>query len=310
MKKLEYGKILGKVSDVLPRRYPLVTDQQDFISPLMIIGSGRNGSTMLGSMLNMHPDILLTPEQFAIVYSIHRFKLLNFLEWEDIVKIVVGEFARQDATLWDTNFANVYDKLYSLETDQRSLASILDHIYKEYGRSRGKEFKIWGDKTPKNTINLKLIQPIFPTAKYLFLIRDGRDVISSYDKAYAKNGKAPFHPVAGIENWNLSIENYQWIKEQVPEENLQVVRYEDLVTQPELTLSKVTQFIGLDFHESMLQFQGEVNRMGVSRMSHHENVAKEVNDSSVGKWKTRLTAQQQNDWFPQINKNLEEWGYE
>ena len=38
--------------------------------PFFILGSGRNGSTLLASILNSNPNILIPPEQYVLPYSI------------------------------------------------------------------------------------------------------------------------------------------------------------------------------------------------------------------------------------------------
>lgn len=294
---------------MLPRRYPLISKHQKTTPQLMVVGSGRNGSTMLGSMLNMHPEILLVPEQFALFYSIQRYKLLNFLEWSDIVKIVVGEFARTKATIWDTDISNVYDILYALPEDERSLQKILDVIYIEYGTKNEIPFSIWGDKTPQNTLHIESIFPVFPNAKYLFLIRDGRDVISSYSKSEAKYMGEHSKPENAVDLWNQSIEAFDFLKKNCDPANLHIMRYEDLVSDPESTLRSFCSFMEISFNPEMLNFQKEIKRMGVADMAHHQNVAKKVSASSIGKWETGLTEAQKTKFIPLIEENLKRWEY-
>lgn len=265
---------------------------------------------MLGSMLNMHPDILLTPEQFALPYAIIRYGALNFLMWSDIVKIVVGEFARKKATLWNSDISAVIDPLYELPKNERSLQIILDRIFREYGIVKEISFKIWGDKTPKNTLHIDLIQPVFPKAKYVFLIRDGRDVLSSYGKAEKKHMAEHANVENAVNLWNQSIEAYEYLQKHCKQEQLHLIRYEDLVNEPEKTLKELTNFLGLAFSEEMLNFQKEVHRMGVADMAHHQNVAKKVSASSIGKWKTGLSEEQKTKFIPFIEENLKRWGYD
>ena len=213
VKKLDYSLVLGKLTNALPRRFPLITKGGDSsASALFIMGSGRNGSTMLGSMLNMHPSILLVPEQFALFYAIQRFKLLNFLDWKDLVKIVVGEFSRKKASHWDVDIAGIYDDLYEVPSENRSLQLILDSIYKEYGKVKAIPYKVWGDKTPKNVLHVESIFPVFPRAKYVFLIRDGRDVLSSYCKSKEEYMGEFSHPENAVKLWNESTQAYDYLK--------------------------------------------------------------------------------------------------
>ncbi len=277
--------------------------------PFFVVGSGRNGSTMLGSMLNMHPDLLLAPEQFALPYAIIRYGVLNFLKWSDIVKIVVGEFARKKASLWNADLSGVYDPLYELPTEQRSLQIILDRIYREYGLVKNIPFKIWGDKTPQNTLHIELITPVFPNARYVFLIRDGRDVLSSYSKTEKKHMAEHANIENAVDLWNQSIKAYDHLAKTCQASQLHVMRYEDLVEKPEETLQSFCKFMELPFAPEMLNFQNEIHRMGVANMEHHKNVAKKVNTSSIGKWETGLTAEQKSKFIPMIENNLKRWGY-
>ena len=264
---------------------------------------------MLGSMLNMHPSILLVPEQFALFYAIQRFKILNFLDWKDLVKIIVGEFSRKKASHWDVNIAGIYDLLYEAPLEKRCLQYILDSIYREYGRVTEVPYNIWGDKTPKNALHIDSIFPVFPKAKYVFLIRDGRDVLSSYCKSKEEYMGEFSQPDNAVMLWNKSSNAFDFLKNNCQANQLHVIRYEDLVETPQKMLEAFCAFMGLTFVPEMLNFQNEVHRMGVANMEHHQNVAKKVSSSSIGKWESGLTNEQKIEFIPKIERNLKRWGY-
>ena len=44
----------------------------DSSNSFFILGSGRNGSTLVASILNAHRDIFIPPEQFILPYAIMK----------------------------------------------------------------------------------------------------------------------------------------------------------------------------------------------------------------------------------------------
>ena len=43
-----------------------------------IIGSGRNGSTLLGGMLNTNNNVFIPPEQYVLGYSLLKWNLKRY----------------------------------------------------------------------------------------------------------------------------------------------------------------------------------------------------------------------------------------
>ena len=51
-------------------------------------------------------------------------------------------------------------------------------VFEAYAAERGK--RRWGDKTPLYMQHLPLLERLFPSARFVHLIRDGRDAALSY----------------------------------------------------------------------------------------------------------------------------------
>lgn len=276
-----------------------------------ILGSGRNGSTLLSSMLNQNDDIVVPPEQFFLYLSFVKYRLLNWLDWQDIVKIVFGEAMNPRAAVnWNINLSQSIPLMYDAPKNERSLRLLMDEIYMQYGQSIGKDFKIWGDKTPKNTLYVKHLFKIYPDSKYIFLRRDGRDVVSSY----LKGDQELFGKWNQVEHasylWNNSFKSWDWINKKVPSDRLLVVDYEDLVDNSEEVLKTICEFLGVDFDIRMATNYGDHSKvLGVDNLTAFKDLKKEVNARSVGKWKTRMTDQQVEETLRLIGPNLKRFGY-
>lgn len=277
--------------------------------PFFILGSGRNGSTLLSMILNGHSKIFIPNEQFALHYAAIRFQLYNFLIWRDLVKLVIGEFAdSKNNQAWNTNFNALYSRLYNLPKAERSFQKIIDEIMNEVALQNGERFCIWGDKSLPTTWFLEYVYRAYPNSKYIFLIKDGRDVVSSFNKA----GEEPFKELSQIENaarhWQNGIEKWEWLKKKASSQQLLEIKYEDLVTMPELKIKEILNFLDMEYEEGMLDFKDIVKKRKLFDPVH-QSLTKSINPDSIGAWEKSLTEAQLSRILPIIVNGLKEYNY-
>lgn len=292
-------------------RHKLYSNPADLsCQPFFILGSGRNGSTLLSMILNGHSKIFISNEQFALHYAAIRFQLYNFLIWRDLVKLVIGEFAdSKNNQAWNTNFNVLYSRLYNLPKAERSFQKIIDEIIKEVALQNGESFCIWGDKSPPTTQFLQYIYRIYPKSKYIFLIRDGRDVASSYREGGQELFGALSHLEHAAATWKKSINQWDWLKKRVTSKQLWEVRYEDLVENPENTIKNLLTFLELPIENGMLNFGPMVKKRWVLDIPFHQGLAQPINNNSIGKWKENLTDEDLSLIMPILEKSLKEYHY-
>jgi|GEM_PF-433213 len=305
---LKFGRILPyiiRTSDRLYRRHQVHSSEVHLsCTPFFIIGSGRNGSTLLSSMLNQHSKIMVPPEQWVLYEVIIKYKLYNLIEWKDLVNICLGLYADiQTNEGWKTNFQHLYSELHNLPKSRRTLTKILDKIYLTHGRQRELQFETWGEKSPLNTVYLRYIYPVFPQSKYVFLIRDGRDVVSSITKVRGRDLKY------AAWRWNYSIAQFEWLKSEVSGNQLRIIRYEDLITEPEKTLRKLMSFLGYDYESSMMNYQESVDYLDLEKFDYHQNVKRSLDKQRIGKWKDRLSQEEIDKLMPMLKDNLFAFNY-
>lgn len=108
--------------------------------------------------------------------------------------------------------------------------------------SKGK--KIICEKTPTHVYQIGKIRSLFPQAKIIIMIRDGRDVSSSLKK---RTGS--FHDA--IVRWNFDTEeSLKWRKDC----NVKFVKYESLIKDVQAALADICNFVGVQFESGMLNF--------------------------------------------------------
>ena len=310
---MRYEKILPlllSASDVLPRRHRVrAKEEQLSCRPFYILGSGRNGSTLLGTMLNRHPDLLVIPEQFALPYATIRYRLLNWLDWQDLVKLVVGEYSDPKNALQPRSYTHLIPELYAVPKPQRSLRTIVDRIVVDYGRSTGRPFTVWGDKSPLNTRMFRFIKPVVHGTRIIFLLRDGRDVVASYMRADKDHMADHVDPRNAAAIWKQSIRVLEELKRTTPPGDLLIVRYEDMISDAERTLSAICSHLGVVFDRRTLDPENGNDTMGVSGMSHHANVQRPMLENNTGTWKDRLDSDTLAMVLPILESDLKFAGY-
>lgn len=204
-----------------------------------IVGVGRSGTTLLRLMLDAHPEMAIPPETHFLPQVIRAAKDLPN-PGEKFVEIVTnyrtwGDYGLDEKTL-------------SEEVSKASpeLGSALRTFYKLYAARFGKVR--WGDKTPLYVRHMTGIQSVLPEARFIHVIRDGRDVALS-------NKQTWFGPDSVRESavwwrdWIISARNQAEYLDHYLE-----VRYENLVEGTEPTLKKICDFLELSWSPKMLDY--------------------------------------------------------
>lgn len=273
--------------------------------PFFIIGSGRSGNTLLRAMLMQHADIVIPPESKVLPNVIRKFHRYRFLPWSDLVQLVIAEFERpKPFSTWQIDFRDFRRRALSFGKEERSLAILLDRLYMFYGEKKRPSAVRWGDKTPVNTLRIEKLNWVFPHARFVHMIRDGRDVVSS---------TIEFGMHSTVEEaasrWLASVERAQRAGRKMGPERYLEIRYEHLALEPAQTLQRVSAFLDLEYLPEMLDFWKSVDELGDAHFPFHANLGKPVNPESIGSWRQRLGAREQEVVQRLLGPKLVDLGY-
>ena len=234
--------------DIANRFFKSWRKKYDFM-PVFIIGCGRSGTTILGKTLSRHPKI----------------KYLN--ERRDLWHEAYPEF-----NIWDGN--NKESILYATEKNiiEKNNEKIRDLFEEQQHLGQS---SILLEKLPINNFRLKFLQASFPEAKYIYLTRNGLEVSLSIEKKIEKRNwfagkKLPLLIKFGEQNkypikenistniekamweWRISIDQSDLFFKNLASENFIHLSYEDFVDKSEECVTKILEFLNLDFSEKFL----------------------------------------------------------
>lgn len=256
---------------------------------VFVIGAGRSGTTLLMNMLNEHSDIVAPPEHDFLISSLNRFGNTQKMSERDINIFIKNLWNRKTEfrQLWKLD-DGVLRK--SLIDGGRSFSSVFINTLKAYDSEKSPKLVI--DKNPYYTANIELLTKCFPDAKFIAMVRDVRDRLVSIkrnESAVFKNG------ILRSAKWTDFNQNILTLKNDRPSD-VCVLKYEELVLNPQKTLSDLCSFFDLSIDESMLNYDSKsrmkIKETGVIEYAMnkmHQNSSRELNPNKIGEWKSELS---------------------
>ena len=256
--------------------------------PIFIIGAPRSGTTLLQYMLRSHPRISLpTGESHFMVPLYNNAELFGDLKERDNIRQVLEEMHRRNASFLDTD-------LHGMEFDPAVLArqlhaqgvttipQLIRAMMELNAKGEGKQR--WGDKTPYYSLHVPLIMEMFPDAKILHIIRDGRDcALSMLGRGKDLDIHNIYH-AAGI--WKQYVDAGQSAGHLLDSSQYYEFHYENLLRNQVDVASEICDYLGEEFSESIVNYR-KASGSGKTPLLQQPI---QVNNSE--KWKNRMSRRQ------------------
>lgn len=267
----------------------------DMGPPVFIIGNPRSGTTLLRLMLNNHQNIIVPPECGFAVWFYEKYHLLGFSE--SVIHALVKDVstARKIET-WNLDYAKLRE--YIITSNASSYSQAVSAVYEFYGHSLGKNFHRWGDKNNFYLRHIETLCALYPSAQFIHIIRDGRDVACSYKALRKSKMVSKYVPDLPVDIKEIArdwTENVQKIRESFEKlSHVQVfeVRYEDLVSQPTQELQSICNYLG-EFYDPAMELyyiKNQIeNQEPVEFLQWKAKTLEKPTDSEVGKYLRELT---------------------
>jgi len=279
---------------------------------LFACGVPRSGTTLLQRMLDHHPELAVANDSHFIPRA---------LELTDKSLIQQAQ-AGLEIELTDELATNVrdYHRFWRLGIDGEEFELVRDKsetfqqlvsgLYGLLAQKQNKRFA--GEKTPDYVRRLPMLQGLFPCAKMIHLVRDGRDVaLSLLQWASPKKGpgRIPLwddDPVAVCAMW------WRWLvmasrEKAIASAHYLEIHYEDLVRDPETTTRQVCDFLDLEFSEQMMDYHRGKSQQKNNCSAKSAWLAPQT---GLRDWRTDMESEQVQLFEVLASDALREFGYE
>jgi len=280
-----------------------------------VVGVGRSGTTLLRLMLDAHPELAIPPET-GFVPDVIRACRRARARPSAVVALLReqrswGDFDLDEAAL-ERRFA---------AAGRLDATAALRAFYGLYADGQGKPR--WGDKTPAYVKRMPMIERALPEARFVHVIRDGRDVALSRRRRALRE---PAPPERVAEKWRKRILGAREQARRVA--HYTEVRYEDLVTDTEATLRRVAAAVELDWDPAMLHHHEraperlaeisrdlpakgrKAERPGAERATAHALAAEPPKAERIAAWRERMPEPDRAAFERVAGDLLAELGYE
>jgi hypothetical protein len=285
-----------------------------------VVGVNRSGTTLLRMMLDSHPDLAIPPETHFLP-ALFKTMLDARKEGGRMTPEQVTAFLVEHRRWGDFGLDPdvLTERLSALKGMRPKL--VLRAFYGLYAETQGKSR--YGDKTPGYVKQMGTVQRALPEARFIHLIRDGRDVALSRERRTdAEELSVERHAMI----WKRRINRAR--RQEVRLKHYLEIRYEDLVRDPEGTLRTVCEFIELSYDPAMLTYHersadrlqeiardlddedGGALRPANERVEAHQLVTDAPREDRVDRWRELMSPEDVAQFEETAGDLLEELGYD
>lgn len=251
--------------------------------PFFVVGADRSGTTMLRLMLNEHPRLHVPRESWFLIPLMNALSLdreLSPLEVETALRLITSHSRWQD---WEVRDDELRRCVHGLE--QPRLGDVVEAVFLLSAGRAGKQR--WGDKTPEYVQEIDRLHQLFPDARFIHLIRDGRDVCRSLMKYQFR--------AEGLRDnaryWAHYVTAGMTSGRRLPTPLYTEVSYERLVLQTEAVLQELCRFLDVAYDPSMLHFHSHASEnIAPWEQTIHRKTMRAPEPSDVGRWKKEMRA--------------------
>lgn len=248
---------------------------------VFIVGPSRSGTELVRTVLNRHPSVRIAPET-------HYFEDMRARLTKDEISSppvalrdsVLAHFARLHGGIYglETLEDRAVDQRFLEKLSKASLAlgAGIDSVFAAYCMltmagpdGPVDELEVWGEKTPRHVFAADAVVEAFPEARFIVMVRDPRGVAASYrdwnQRWLVEDGREITAEVRREmrrvrRSYSLTLNALLWksavltglaLGQKLGADRVQVVRFEDLLADPLVVISRLCTFLGIDFREEM-----------------------------------------------------------
>jgi tetratricopeptide (TPR) repeat protein len=249
--------------------------------PAFLLGFPRSGTTLLDTMLGAHPELTVLEEQPCVQVMLDTYLGWGFAYAEDMGKLTPQRLAELKAVHQRVCRAAGWDGMRGLI-----------------------------DKSPFATAHLGLIQQVFPGAPVIFVARHPCDVVlSCFMNNFAINsGTVHFTRLADTVRLYCGVmELWQLYLRKLPMQ-YRVLRYEDLIADPEGQLKRLLEFLMVPWSPAVLEHTRHAAARGRIPTPSYSQVSQPLYQDARDRW--RRYGKWLEPHLPALMPYIQAFGYE
>ncbi|HSN17636.1 MAG TPA: sulfotransferase [Gammaproteobacteria bacterium] len=225
--------------------------------PVFLVGFPRSGTTLLDRILSAHPSLQVLEEKDTL-QDVLQATVLDDVGMQAFLSADAGDLAAWRRAYWQ----RVAEYLPERRADA-----------------------VFVDKLPLNSVFMPLMHRLFPKARFIFALRDPRDVVLSCFMQGFDLNEAMRHFLSLEETARYYAAVMQVGADSTERLGARVhtVRYEEVVADTEGEARRLLQFLDLPWDPAVLEFSARTRGKRINTPSYHQ-VAEPIYTRAKGRW--------------------------
>ncbi len=267
--------------------------------PIFAGGCSRSGTTLLGAMLGAHPRCVAIPEAQFLPECRGAVARGEVAPCERAVYGWVRRHPRFRRWRFDPDPAGL-----SAAEDPQATARVMRWLAGRWAAEQGKPgAELWVDHTPTHLRWGETLRRLFPTARFIHLVRDGRGVAASLMTL----PWGPCDPASAARFWARAQADGLALESHLGDGVLRV-RFEDLLGAPEAALTRIAAHAGVAYDPAMLAADGF--QPTPAGRAQHRLIGRPPDASRAEAWRSKLSAREVEIFESVAGDLLSHLGYE
>lgn len=290
------------------------------LPPVFICGSMKSGTTLLLQLLDGHPELIVMPGDSHLIDFSNRTDWQNasLEKWQDHwVHNFVNPTGQQPFWILGDADEAYFNMSQVFRWAIRSLPEIshrwfLAGVYAYYAANpqRPARPKHWVEKTPGNERHLKQLLGVNSNAKFIHIIRDGRDNLASL-KRLSRHRSDQWQGRIQVFTLLQDLKQGRNNQQKLGEAQYMFLPYEHLLADPEGTMTKIAAFLDIEDVPSLRVPTTNMIPATANSMHKDEQVSGAILSKKGNKWKQELNVLEKSallhDYYPQVGWTPYRW---
>lgn len=259
---------------------------------IFVVGNSRSGTTMMGRVLGGHRDVFTfnelhffeqlwqpksQPETIAHEAACGLASRLFTIQHD-------GYYTQSDTSEYGDEAKRIVNSIEGSLTPPTVFQAFIDHECAKHSTTLG------CDQTPRNLYYIEELLALYPDAHFVVMVRDPRDVLLSQKNRWKRRRLgakgtpwwnalrtwAGYHPITISLLWRSGVAAGDRFKN---DQRVCVLRFEDLLTDPEVNLKRACESVGIGYDPAMLG----VPRVGSSHQTDRPT-ERGLDPGAAGRW--------------------------
>lgn len=299
---------------------PALLAKAENLTPLLIGGFYKSGTTFMLNLLDSHPAVSALPgdakllrfyDQIQGQASNRQLEQLKQRWFHTLINptglppfFLFGKTAEpyqdflQYLTYWFEN----------TDHPERRTVDAVSRAYYAANPFRPINARYWIDKTPTQEDYLDRWLALYPSARFIYIVRNPLAVIAAMQTIAHERGQ-DFRIDQTVNNLRRSMHLGRWQQEKLREDQYIIVRYEDVITDHETIMHRLAEWLTIDYHPALLK--PTINgRASTSNTAYKENRRQgTIQTNSLDRWRERLSPGDINWIVSSLYKEAAYYGY-